>query len=81
MARLVGFQGKSFIFDDGKQVEGFYLFTEEQRSGVTGTACDRVFISSGKLGGYVPVLGDEIKVNFNRWGKPQDIEVLGHGRG
>lgn len=81
MARLVGFQGKTFTFDDGKSTEGFYLFTEEQRSGVTGTATDRVFASNAKLNGYVPVLGDEIKINFNRWGKVQDIEVLSRGRG
>lgn len=81
MSKLVGFQGKTFTFDDGKGVEGFYLFTEEQRTGVTGTATDRVFVSKTKLNGYVPVLGDEIKINFNRWGKPQDIEVLSRERG
>lgn len=76
MAKLVGFQGKTFTFDDGKTSEGFYLFTEEHRSGVTGIATDRVYVSNSKLNGYVPVLGDEIKINFNRWGKPQDVEVL-----
>lgn len=80
MSQLVGFQAKTFKFDDGKQVDGYYLFTEEKQNGVTGTACERVFVSVLKLNGYVPCLGDELKINYNRWGKVQDLELLSHGR-
>lgn len=73
MAKLVGFEGKTFTFEDGKSVNGFYLFTEEQRAGVTGVSCDRAFVSQAKLEGYVPVLGDDIVINYNRWGKPQSV--------
>lgn len=73
LSKVVGFEGKTFKFEDGNTVTGFYLFLEEKRQGVTGIATDRVFISSAKLDGYVPVLDDEITVNYNRWGKPQSV--------
>ena len=73
LSKLVGFEAKTFTFEDGKQVSGFNLFFEEKKTGVTGIATDRVFVSSQKLDGYVPVLGDELTVNYNRWGKVQSI--------
>ena len=73
MARLVGFEAKNFKFEDGNEVSGFYLYTEEERNGVTGTATDRVFVSNKKLDGYVPVIGHDITVNYNRFGKPQSV--------
>lgn len=79
MSKLVGFEGKSFTFEDGKSVNGFYIFVEEERKGVTGIATDRVFISDNKMNGYIPVLGDEVMISFNRWGKPQEIRLVGRG--
>lgn len=76
MSKLIGFEGKSFTFDDGKTVTGFYLYTTDERPGVTGLACNRDFISTAKIGSYVPVLGDEITINYNRFGKPQSIFKL-----
>ena len=69
----MGFEAKHFSFEDGKNVDGFYLYVEEQRTGVTGIATDRVFVSNAKLDGYVPRLGDDLTVNYNRWGKVQSI--------
>ena len=76
IARLVGFEGKTFTFEDGKTVEGFYLYMEEKRSGITGTATDRVFVSQKKLDGYTPRLDDDIIVNYNRYGKPQSVVLV-----
>lgn len=73
MGKVVGFEAKTFSFEDGKTVSGFYLYTTEERKGVTGTACERTFVSDGKLNGYVPELGDEIIINYNRFGKPQSV--------
>ena len=42
MSKLVGFQGKTFTFDDGK-VRVLSLY---RSSGRTGTATDRVFVSN-----------------------------------
>lgn len=73
MSKVVGFEGKTFTFDDGNTVKGFYLHLEEKTGGVTGIAVERVFVSEKKLAGYTPVLGDEIVVSYNRFGKPQSI--------
>lgn len=73
MAEVIGFEAKTFTFEDGKSVSGFNLYLSERRTGVTGTAAERVFVSTAKLNGYVPVLGDKITVNYNRFGKPQSI--------
>lgn len=73
MAEIIGFEGKTFNFEDGKTVTGFNLFLSEKRPGVTGISAERVFVSTAKLNGYVPVLGDKITINYNRFGKPQSI--------
>lgn len=73
MSEVIGFEAKTFTFEDGKSVNGFFLFLAEKRPGVTGTACERVFVSTPKLNGYLPVIGDNITVNYNRFGKPQSI--------
>lgn len=73
MAKVIGFERKTFNFEDGKTVNGFYLYLSEQRQGVTGISCERVFVSTNKLDGYTPVLDDEIEVYYNRFGKPQRV--------
>lgn len=73
MAELIGFEQKSFTFEDGKRIEGYYLYTAESRNGVTGLVCSRDFLSVKKLGNYVPVLGDHVTITFNRFGKPQAV--------
>lgn len=73
MAILVGFQAKKFTFEDGNTVEGYYLHTEEQLNGVTGTAVDRTFVSQKKLADYIPKIGDEIQISYNKYGKPQSV--------
>lgn len=76
MAKLVGFEAKSFTFDDGNKVNGYYLHTEEKINGVTGLSVDRSFVSDKKLDGYIPVLGDEIELRYNRFGKIQSVHKL-----
>lgn len=79
MVTLVGFEAKHFKFEDGKEVEGFYLYSEEKKENVTGIATDRVFASHNKLDGYVPVLGDVLEINYNRWGKLQSVRLVQRG--
>ena len=74
MAVLVGFEAKTFTFEEGKTVSGFYLHTEEKRNGVTGMSVERVFLSQQKLDGYGPRLGDDVTIYYNRFGKPQGVQ-------
>ena len=74
--KVMGFESKTFTFEDGKKVSGYYLYLSEKRSGVTGMSCERVFISDAKLEGYSPILDDEVEVYYNRFGKPQRLVKL-----
>lgn len=74
--KVIGYQSKEFKFDDGKVVDGINLYLTDQRSGVTGVACERVSCSKQRLGGYEPKLGDEIKILYNRFGKVESVECV-----
>lgn len=74
--KVLGYQHKVLSFQDGRSVSGCFLFLGEERNGVTGIATDRIFISDVKAGGYQPVLNDEVKVYYNRYGKVDAIEQL-----
>lgn len=76
---LVGFEAKHFRFEDGKEINGYNLYTEEQRTGVTGLAAERIFIRDEKLQGYVPVIGQEIRIWYNRFGKAEGVQVIQRG--
>jgi hypothetical protein len=66
---LVGFKNSGFKGKDGTYVDGVTLFFTETRRDVEGLSTEKVFITSAKLGNYVPVIGDELTVLYNRWGK------------
>lgn len=79
MAHLIGFQAKKITFKDGNTAEGTYLYITEERNGVTGFCCDRVFVSVSKIQGYVPVIGDEIRILYNRFGGCDGVELISRG--
>ncbi len=74
---VIGFRKSNFKGNDGKDVSGMniyvtYPIAEEKGSGV---ACDRLFMTMDKLltVGYNPAVGDEVRVEYNRYGKPAGI--------
>jgi hypothetical protein len=73
MYEVVGFQHKELKFEDGNTCSGYYLFLTEKRDKVSGVATDRVFCSDGKIGEYVPKIGDHIQINYNRYGKVAQV--------
>lgn len=74
--KIIGYQNKDFTFEDGKTVNGYYLYLTEERKNVVGEAVERVFVSSSKLDGYVPSVGDEIYIYYNRYGKVVHIDCV-----
>lgn len=73
---IVGFERKSFSFDDGKTVTGYNIYTtDDSNPKVTGVACERVFVSDNKLDGYVPEVGHNITFLYNKWGKVQTFRL------
>lgn len=76
MSKVLGYSRKHFTFDDGRSCDGCYLYLGEDRRDTVGVATERVFLSDAKLDGYNPSVGDEIKVYYNRYGKPDSLELL-----
>lgn len=75
--QVVGFKASSFKAPDtGAQISGYNLFLEEARDGVTGVAVERAFLSDRKLHGYVPRVGDQLDLIYNRFGKVESLRIV-----
>lgn len=73
---LVGYKNSSFKGSDGTMVSGTTLYLlEEERPDVKGNAVDRVFVTQKKLGDYVPEIGDDVTLVYNRWGKVAAVQL------
>lgn len=62
--------------DGGNEIAGYNLYLCYEHDDVEGMATDRIFVSDKKLQGYVPKVGDYVRVLYNRWGKVDLIEQL-----
>lgn len=51
----------------GELVKGYNLYLSWIDSNVEGMACEAIFIREERLDGYVPTLGDKVKVGYDRW--------------
>lgn len=76
---VIGFSDRSFTSKDtGALIEGMYIYVSFENKRTTGSACDRFFISRKRLdeSGYYPSLGDEIELQYNRYGKITGIRLI-----
>lgn len=77
--KIVGIRNVDFTAQDGSHIVGVSLYCsyEITRNGA-GYAVDKVFVSENKLRDvmYRPEVGDEIVVNYNRFGKVESISPL-----
>ena len=74
---VIGFKFYPFTAKDtGEIIDMCCLYCTEERKNVTGVSCENVNISVKKLDGYAPQVGDEVKVYYNKFGKPQTIEKV-----
>lgn len=71
MAKIVGIRPSSFTGNDGKDVSGRNIYLTFPLEKGEGLGTDRVFITDSKLAGwtYKPTVGDEINLEYNRYGK------------
>lgn len=69
--KVIGFRKSSFKGDDGQEVSGVNLFLTEKCEKGEGLSCDRIYVMDRILAasGYTPKLGDEVIIEWNRWGK------------
>lgn len=75
---VIGFRKTSFQTQDTKEtISGYNLYLSDPidpKNGEGNTA-ERIFMTSDKLisCGYAPAVGDSVKVEYNRFGKPAAI--------
>ena len=75
--KIIGFRKLSFQDQQtGKQVNGYSLFMVRPGSGenMTGDEAQKLFISSEYVD-YVPCLGDQVQLIYNRYGKISSIQA------
>ena len=76
--KVIGFRKSSFKCYDGSQVSGVNLYLTEKCEKGEGQSCERVYITDQRLTacGYVPKLGDEVALEYNRWGKCSGVRLI-----
>lgn len=62
------------VKDTGKAYSGYRVYCEEDRKNVDGHACYNLYVSDNKFPAGLMV-GDQIRVCYNRFGKVDSIEV------
>ena len=75
--KVVGFRKVDFKDQNGKPIKGYTLFLarDPDDEGIIGLEVQKIFISSDRVP-YSPVEGEYIGLNYNRYGKIQDIQVV-----
>lgn len=71
---VLGKKPVSFTTNDGKEITGITLYLGYEAKGVEGMATDKVFVSAAKMPKEPIVVGSEVDVHFNRYGK---VEAIG----
>lgn len=78
--KIIGKRTVSFDAQDGKHISGVSLFCSYPitKNG-EGVGVEKIFLSDSKLAycGYFPELGDEINVQYNRYGKVESVSQVG----
>ena len=78
--KVIGLKPSNFDTPDGKHIEGFNLYCVYPMSGDKGIGdcAERIYLTLDKLVkcGYTPKVGDEINVTYNRFGKPETINLV-----
>lgn len=58
-----------------QHIKGYKVFCTFDDKGVDGSACVDFFISDYKAQGWIPTLGEEIELVYNKYGKIDRVEA------
>lgn len=70
---VLGKKNVAFTADDGREITGTTLYLGYETEGVEGMAADKVFISAAKMPKKEIVVGSDVDILFNRYGKVETI--------
>lgn len=77
--KVIGFRKSQFTGGGGDLVKGVNIFVTYQSEKGEGEECERLYLTEKLLAeiGYKPAIGDEVKPEYNRFGKIAGLELLG----
>lgn len=75
MATIIGIRPSSFKGDNGETVIGTNIYYTYPLDSGVGLGAERIFMTAAKLAacGYQPALGDEVQLEYNRFGRVAKI--------
>ena len=75
---VVGLREVNFTDDNGRTVSGTSIYFLMASDGVDGKMSGKLFVSNErkKQMSYFPLIGDEVAVNYDRFGKPADFKPV-----
>ena len=76
--KVIGFRKSSFKGNDGTDVSGVNLYLTEPATKGEGLSCERDYVLDKCINdcGYVPKLGDEVRLEYNRYGKCCGVHLV-----
>ena len=74
--KIIGIRPTSFTGDDKQEVRGTNIYVTYPLEKGEGLGSERLFITEDKLSKwlYKPHVGDEVKVEYNRYGRSVGME-------
>lgn len=80
--KVVGYARSNFMAkDSGNEITGYNIYITSPINPTTGkgVSCDRIYLTDAKLAAsnvdIAGIIGREVTVYFNRYGKPMSISV------
>lgn len=74
--KVIGVEHRNFTAPDGNQISGMDIYVAYEDRRTEGLRAERVFLSDRKMEGYIPVPGDYVKLEYNRYGKVDVISQV-----
>ena len=78
--QVIGYRNVSFKDDKtNKEITGISIYTTCEDDRVTGLMAEKLFLGNRILSDthYTPKVGDIVVVSYNKYGKPDDIQLVG----
>ena len=76
--KIIGIRPSSFMGDEKKEVKGMNIYVTYPLEKGEGLGSERLFITEDKMSlwTYKPHVGDEVKVEYNRFGRCAGMEKV-----
>lgn len=77
--KVIGTKRVDFETPENTSIKGtkvFCSYTNPDDKSLVGVACEDFFISDNKPKGWVPKVGEEIEIVYNKYGKVDHVNVI-----